>query len=141
MKMVKGVVLLSVVAMLALCALNSAAASSMSTSQPRSDSPTYYFTKFTYPTQVSVGRNFYVTGTLMNGTKGEPNATIYHGEWIEGELNPTMWKVQTDQNGSFKDTFHFSKQGQHDLIYIYRWGSGMNYVCLSEEITIYAVSN
>ena len=151
MKMLREVVILSLLAMVILCVLNTAAASSMSASQMRSNSSTYriniqkinnqhYPQKV--PPQVPIKFFFRVLGNLTKDgqlVKGGCNTYLYHGEVISNVPNPTQWYVLIDSDGTFKDTFQFSDPGRHDLIYTYFWGNGSADFCQSDVISIYAV--
>jgi len=159
MKMIKGVLILTLLMTLTLCVLNIAAASSMNTWQPRSGSSvnnsTYHFremipdgvggVKNDYPPVVAVQQQFSVLGTLLKnnttGVKvGYTGATaLYHGEVIDNVPNPTLWKVKTNKVGNFRDTFYFQTQGRHDIIYTYMYGDNMADFCQSNVISIYAV--
>ena len=155
MKMLREVAVLSLLAIVALCVLNIAAASSMNASQMRSNSSTYRINinqvnglDYTYPPkvfyQVPNKLNFHVTGTLMKDSKlvkGDNTIYLYHGEVVNNVPNPTQWYVPVMPDGSFHDWFQFSTSGRHDLIYTYKWGDSLADFCQSDVISIYAVQS
>ena len=57
-----------------------------------------------YPKQVTVGKEFNITGTLTSGGTGLGNKVVYYelqnkdGEWVPGG-----WYVTTNADGSFTD--------------------------------------
>jgi len=156
MKILKEVLILSLIATVVLCTLNIAAASSMSTLQPRSGSSGYSIKilglsyqggKQPYgdpnnPLIVPITLNFDLIGRVMKDNKGLNNVIVYHGEIVQNVPNPTFWYVKTtDENGTFTDNFQFHDPGRHDLIYTYMWGPGTADFCQSPVVSIYAVQN
>ncbi len=142
--MKKKIISLSIIALLSICVFNSVAAAPVSkqttdvhyahTTYVKSDR-SIQITITSYPQQVDVGKNFDVRGVLSENGKGIGNAQVDHLEYVYGSLR-LLWTVTTNQDGSFVDTFHFSEQGQHKLVYGYTWGS--NDVCTA-DITINAI--
>ena len=153
MRMLREVIILSLLAMVALYVLNIAAASSMS-AQVRSNSPMYrinitdvwIYTKHNpyppkIPYQVPVKFYFRVYGNIIKDGKliNGDGKYLYHGEVISNVPNPTQWKIDILPNGSFDDVFQFTTAGRHDLIYTYFWGNSSTDFCQSDVISIYAV--
>lgn len=166
MKMLKEVVILSLLAIVVLSILNIAAASSMNTSQPRSGSSGYHITishinALPYPPltgqpptyTVAITRNFDVVGNITKD--GEvisppPPGRLYHGEIINNVPNPTLWVVKTFESedghlvnytkkGDFMDTFQLHDAGRTDIIYTYIWGDGLADFCVSDVISVYGI--
>jgi len=157
MRMLKDVVILSLLAMVALCVLNVAAASSMSASQMRSSSSTYHINIMWYeigqkkypwpqnsrPVQTTIKQNFHIWGNVTKDGKLIEGDGIYvfHGEVISNVPNPTQWTVDIKKNGTFDDEFQFADSGRHDLIYTYFWGNGPADFCQSDVVSVYAIQN
>jgi hypothetical protein len=119
MKMIKDVVILSLLATVSLRMLNIAAASSIANPHSASDSSIQL--KVTdYPSQVNVGQNFDIHGILTKDNIGIGNAQVSHGELGQSSF---MWTVTTNGDGSFTDTFHFNEQGGHAIYYTYIAGN------------------
>jgi len=113
MRMIKEVVMLSLLAVVSLCVLNIAAASSIA--NPYSVDPSIHLTVDSYPKQVNVGQNFDIHGFLKRGDMGMGNVEIHH----VGDRGVTLWTITTNADGSFTDTFHFSEEGSHYVSYCY----------------------
>ena len=163
MKMLREVVILSLLVMITLCVLNVAAVSFVGASQMHSGSSTYrininsvnknpYSPKNKIPPQVVTATNFHVTGNVTKDGKpvsGGDGVYIYHGEVIGNVPNPTQWIVPISQDGSgtFDDWFQLpfpnpnTSSGRHDLIYTYFWGDGSSDFCQSDVISIYAIKS
>lgn len=150
MKMLKRVAIPALITIAALCVLNTAAASSMSGSQSRTELPSLsstlhipVITITSYPKKVNVGQDFDVHGILKRDNTGIGNVQVYHGELVNGDVNTRqryMWPVTTNADGSFTDTFHFSGLGEHDVIYTYAYqtssGGGVIHKSISTSVII-----
>ena len=157
MKMLREVVILSLLVMITLCVLNVAAVSFVGASQMHSGSSTYrininsvnknpYSPKNKIPPFVGTTLNLEIVGNVTKDGKpvsGGDGVYIYHGEVIGNVPNPTQWIVPISQldPGTFDDTFQFSSAGRHDLIYTYFWGDGSSDFCQSDVISIYAIKS
>jgi hypothetical protein len=145
MNMRKGVMSLSLIAIVTLCALNVAAAS---VSKPaiaaygnditsaRAAQATTTLT-FTAPANVKLNQNFNISGYLTsasgNGIAGAvvDEQTYYNGTWV------SMFNVTTDNSGHLSDTWGLSQAGAYNFRLAYN-GDSQNAASVSNEITITA---
>ncbi len=147
-KMRRGIITLSLVTILVFCMFNSVAAAFSSTSttaahgthpqidvksnwwdipkKPKPPDPLVYIKITDCPKQVNVGQTFAIHGLLMRGDSGIGNMQIKH--YDNGNF---LWTVTTNTDGSFTDTFHFDRQGSHQIGYFYQDSAGPNIVYLS----------
>ncbi len=144
MNMRKGVMSLSLIAIVTLCALNVAAASVSKpataaygndiTSARAAQSTTLTLTS---PTNVKVNQGFNVSGYLTTASgSGIAGAvvdvqTYYNSTWV------AMWNVTTDSSGHLSDTWGFSSAGAYNFRLSYS-GDSQNAASVSNEVTITA---
>jgi hypothetical protein len=144
MRMRKGIISLSFVAMLTLCVLNVAAAPvSKLTIVPRSDLITYAMAQeptnltITAPTQVKVNETFAITGYLTSGNNGISNAQVHLWWLLSANETYIMGNSTTDSDGSFAIKLYFITPGSFDIQYTYD-GNNQYAPCASNvaEITV-----
>jgi len=144
MNMRKGVMSLSLIAVVTLCALNVAAAS---VSKPATASYHNDITRaqaaqsttltFTAPTNVKVNQSFKISGYLTtvsgNGIAGAvvDEQTYYNGAWV------AMYNVTTDGSGHLSDTLGLSAAGAYNFRLAYN-GNSQYAPSVSNEVTITA---
>jgi hypothetical protein len=142
MNMRKGVMSLSLIAIVTLCVLNVAAASVSKpataaygndiTSARAAQSTTLTFTA---PANVKLKQNFDISGYLTtasgNGIAGVvvDEQTYYNGAWVP------MYNVTTDSSGHLSDTWALSQEGAYNFRLSYN-GDSQNAASVSNQITI-----
>lgn len=149
MNMRKGVISLSLIAIVTLCAFNVAAASvskpataaygnniaSTRTQQPTTLTPTTL--TLTAPANVKLNQNFQISGYLTtasgNGIAGAvvDEQAYYNGNWV------AMYNVTTDSSGHLSDTWGLSQAGAYNFRLAFN-GDSQNAASVSNEVTITA---
>ena len=144
MNMRKGMISLSIIAIVTLCAFNVAAAS---VSKPATTATGSDITgaraqqsttlTFTAPANVKLNQNFQISGSLTSasgtGIAGAvvDEQTYYNGTWY------SMWNVTTDNSGHLSDTWGLSQAGATSFRLAYN-GDSQNAASVSNEVTITA---
>ena len=140
----KGVMSLSLIAVVTLCALNVAAASvskpatafygnDITRAQPAQSTTL----TFTAPTNVKVNQSFKISGYLTtasgNGIAGAvvDEQTYYNGAWV------AMYNVTTDSSGHLSDTLGLTTSGAYNFRLAYN-GDSQYAPSVSNEVTITA---
>jgi hypothetical protein len=149
MRMKTRMISLSILAILTLCLLNVAAASTSDpTTAPHSkkvtDATAQQPTSITitaYPKQVKVGQDFDITGRLTSGNTGLGNKLIYHDFRDDNGTWWWDWNVTTIADGSFTDSMYYDSGGvgTHYLREEF-WGDDQYAFCASDVMVITVVS-
>jgi len=146
MKTKTRMISLSILALLTLCLLNVAAASTTNpataphskiVTDVKAQQPTS-ITLTDYPKQVKVNQTFDITGRLTSGNTGLGNKLIYHsirdnGKWYWD------WNFTTNADGSFDDSMSFPGVGTYDIREEF-WGDNQYAPCISNVMEITVVS-
>ena len=142
MNMREGMMSLSLIAVVTLCAFSVAAASvskpattaigSDITGARAAQSTTLTFTA---PANVKLNQNFQISGSLTSASgTGIPGAvvdeqTYYNGTWY------SMWNVTTDNSGHLSDTWQLQQAGAYNFRLSYS-GDSQNAASVSNVVTI-----
>ncbi|HXY87132.1 MAG TPA: hypothetical protein VEG44_01690 [Candidatus Acidoferrales bacterium] len=141
MKMKTRMISLSILALLTICVLNVAAASSATAPHSKivTDAKTVTPTRlmFACPTTAQVNQSYAVSGSLTIGGKGVGGAYIWPQCVLNGQWYTFGHPYTTDFNGNFADTWTSSVAGvQHFRVIYFGDYAGQYAASVSHVVTV-----